>query len=877
MNFKYYNYNSDIGEDINPNSENTIYIFASNKEKKYFNKKISRNYLSNESIFLTFSEFKEKLFIPDKIILREEKISLFFYKSIPDNIKKELKIENYYDTIDLSYNLIKLYSKLKEKKIDKLENLHKWQDKIYNYFEEIMKKLDENLEKNNFILPEYVNDFKYYNDDYIKDTEKIVFVNVLKYSDFDRELINTLDNSSINISFMLQIDKNDFNEKSLKINKITFPKEIKINYYENTDINGELLCLISEIEDSKVNSKSTEFIAYDIESIKYSNMIKKNEINFLQKEKFSKTKLYIFLTKIYDVLSSVIFKKGKIYIKIDELDKLLENLVAQKYFNINYEDYLQFIEIKNNKYRYINREYLKIITNETAVERKINDIIDFIEELYKCNNLKEIIVFLETNFNINKLDINKNLIFEDIFYKENIQKYYESITEILSIENMRLVTNWEEYFNKNKISEGLFKLILKYLKEKNIDKIQSGNSNYYVKNGEDISYYQVDKNVIFNINTVSLPKIDREDFFLTDKQKRELDIYNNEDEELYAKYTFLKNIVNGKEINIYGLNIYSEKKDRCNFIEELIQNGNINKIKEKFNDYDFINLIINEYNLEISSEKQIIINEKYFDLKKVNSNRDGIYLNYYDYKSILECPYKYYIENLSKLKLNNSDNEKKINSVKTIFYKTFEKILLIKQKNMLKNDFSITEEEILKNINISDESLKIEMGIIKYYEVILKNIILKLIINIFMILGEKYHSIQIKKINIKTKDLIELVKYPKNYLVNFPEIEIELENEIQNIYIVEKDSYTNDLVEFIQITSFLKDKNRSGENRKSINMVYAMDKNTIKLVDSNKIKLEKLDKIYNILNTKVYKTSEKEPKCELRCKYSKICRINKKG
>ena len=102
MNIKYFGLGSDLKkivfEEFRKNEE-ILYVFENSSS--FF--EIKREFLkSGENLFHNFKllnlyDFYEKLFRTDKIVLKEEKQVILFYNSLTDKIKKELKINGYYD------------------------------------------------------------------------------------------------------------------------------------------------------------------------------------------------------------------------------------------------------------------------------------------------------------------------------------------------------------------------------------------------------------------------------------------------------------------------------------------------------------------------------------------------------------------------------------------------------------------------------------------------------------------------------------------------------------------------------------------------------------------------------------------------------------
>ena len=108
MRFNYYSLGEDLLDKISPNKE-TIYILDSFSDKNILESQYKKEIFEKNPLFLTWSEFKEKIFLTDKFMLKEEKRTLLLYKAIPQELKEKLNMRTYYDFIDYGENLLKFF------------------------------------------------------------------------------------------------------------------------------------------------------------------------------------------------------------------------------------------------------------------------------------------------------------------------------------------------------------------------------------------------------------------------------------------------------------------------------------------------------------------------------------------------------------------------------------------------------------------------------------------------------------------------------------------------------------------------------------------------------------------------------------------------
>ena len=199
MNIKYFGLGSDLKEIVFEEfrkNEEILYVFENSSS--FF--EIKREFLkSGKNLFYNFKllnlyDFYEKLFRTDKIVLKEEKQVILFYNSLTDKIKKELKINGYYDVIDIAYNFYGLFSELQEYKIDYNKiRLEKWQEKTFEILLEINDKIMKKSDEKELTLPYMLRKPENISKDFIKKYKKICFINKVRFTPLEKEIFEVIE------------------------------------------------------------------------------------------------------------------------------------------------------------------------------------------------------------------------------------------------------------------------------------------------------------------------------------------------------------------------------------------------------------------------------------------------------------------------------------------------------------------------------------------------------------------------------------------------------------------------------------------------------------------------------------------------------------
>jgi len=519
-------------------NEKTLFVFENSAS--FF--EIKREFLQNEEIqqklgiFQNFKmmnsyDFYENVFVTDKIVVKEEKQVVLFYNALTEKLKKDMKVNNYYDIIDIAYNYYNLFAELQEYKIDleKVE-LEKWQVKTFKTLLEIDNEIKKIVQLKGLILPYMLRNVENISDSFLKKFNKICFVNKVKITPFEKEIIKNIESRGIIVENILQLSKNDFNEEKLKINDSfsipnksesleKFETNIEIFEYENKF--SQLLGMIKKLNDSENEEKIENIANFKIYDLQNNGEDGKKDYQLLKQEKISsnleitmqKTKIYKILELICNILENV-----KVIGKNSESDEVenedfesrieteknykIENEKTENLENYEFEkenkkecnqslkirmkdlydafksnDFLKifklkksynfFVEIAREGYKYISKnEIFRILKNQN--ERYYKNWTDI-----DIEGIINLIDEIERIFEYQTLKEYRSYL-EEIFDRsgeldKNIRdKYFEALSEMVVLEDFSFDNLWSGFFSENVISASLLKLFLKYLDKKAI-------------------------------------------------------------------------------------------------------------------------------------------------------------------------------------------------------------------------------------------------------------------------------------------------------------------------------------------------------------------------------------------------------------------------
>ena len=856
MKFNYYSLQENLLGKIVLNNE-TIYILDSFSDKNILEKQYEKEIFSKNPLFLTWSEFKEKLFLTDRFMLKEEKRTLLLYKAIPQELKEKLNMKTYYDFIDYGENLLKFLKELNAYKINDLGKLEVWQQKSFDIIKIIYENFYKLLKEYNYIVPELLENMEYFNTHFFVGYKNIEFINIFSFTEIEKDMLKEL-NKSFNLSVNLKMNKASFDESNLEFLGLSLDKNIEfpVEIFEVKDKFETMINLVENI------SKDSEYKIYscDFDNNKINEFISENFIKKTENPKFEESKLYKFLELIGKLLEAKEIINGKKVYKIQEFFLVLENKEFCRYFKISNFLVKKLEELfLKDEYKYVSLEIIESHYKKPENTSGILVLFDFLESIYLLKSLKEFTSFLSNSFDYKA--------FQEEKYSNLFDKYFEALTEIESNEMLEINFDFKEIFDKNSLTESLFKLILKYLKAKPIDYLPLTTSTSSLENFAEKIYLESNKAIIIDISNETYPQKPKAQFLLNNKQKKNLGLPNVEKDKELMRYNFFCRLSTFENTQIYSIKNSEQNIDSSSFVDELILNYRIEKKEAKYNSKDLSPLVKKLFNSELYIKSEYI--EKDY-LPKNNIELGEAYkFGAYAYNDSQKCLYQFFLGSINKLDFINRDIDYDFENrtMGIIIHSLYEKVFSEYQENIKNGNFIISKSkvhEIFERI-YKDNLYKIPKELTQYFLEILMPHYEESVLSFFYELSKELYGSKIESF-IEEKNKEEI-------LIN-DEIDLGIRGRADLVIESDRNKYIIDIKTGGSISSQLNfyELLYFGEGDTAKKYIYNAwnkkleEKKESLSMDEFKVALREF------LDKDKYYRAEKKGACR-NCKYQNICRM----
>jgi len=616
-------------------TEKSVFLFPNESSKQKAQKEFQQKWNFSQTLFLTMEELKDLVFISRFPILKEEKRALAFYGSLSVNDKKFFRINNYFQSIEIAQNLFDLWEEFNEELIDEDKinpekfsdygaEFSEWQEKTFSRLKSIktnFKKYLDNKGFNDIIFlykPAQLNFYHFNN------FKRLVIVNQFYYTKLEKKIIKELAESGKDISIYFQLPESLVDKANLNVASFSFQDLEKYDSKNITIVESKndftmIFSLLEQIKRNRIN----QVVDISFNNKSYSKLLSLSGFHLSTKQSFVQTSIYKFLSTLLDLVDNLIFKKtDREYLL--PIQSIPDAALCENFYNYFYsetddqekiilqEQTLDFLySLIENDYKYIdlNGTFFNLIPKHHARDF-IQSALDLLKKMLAINNISEFISFFTENLNIETIYTEKELLYSNIN-----EIFFQSLSDFGSIEKMKLVDNWGDYFGYDKslerdisVSAGILQLFLNYIKFRSINYSyeQPNASRIGVTNLEDTRNIQYENIAILNLLEGVLPSAHKIPFLFTEKQRKILKLKTYDDVKLREKYYFFRLILNAKNVVLFTQKNINQNIEVSSFVEEIKLSDSQNRIThlEVEDKYyrDVYSQFLNSSNYQVSKE-----------------------------------------------------------------------------------------------------------------------------------------------------------------------------------------------------------------------------------------------------------------------------------
>jgi hypothetical protein len=699
LNFQYYNYSQDLFKEV-ISKQPRVYVFDNYNDLKEALKYYEPDPLSKQSQFFSLKEFKERLLSSNQILLKEEKLPLLLYSVLTAEEKKELRLDGYQDIYQFSARFFGYFELLQDYQLAEIKGLADWQQQRVNRLLTINKRYQQRLKQLGYVDYLALKENNNLNLQFLKGFKQIILFNIVDFTPYLKKILQQI-SFEFEINIHLQLKKEDFNEEKLEIESLTLPeKTSKIEIRKSNSKLKSLAAFLNEKENS-----TAELQLIDAGRDVGSAEILSDQLTINSYRSLDKTAVYQLLNSIYQL-----YQKGKnssrVLIELKELYDLSTQSIFKQWLKITAKDLQKIKRLMRNDYYYLD---YNLIESEIPVLKPLYQLLENLRKIKNISGLIELITEI-ADFAL------------ETEAKETAEKFNDSLLELKSIEEMEIVTSWQDYYSDR--GAGLFSLLLNHLKFKSISlAVNDEAANFFSL--EKAPQIKREKLIINNLTQENFVHKNDGFYFITEKQLGNNGLKLNHKKQILKKYKFLRHILSSEKSIIFTVENENKNISPAVILEELILEYGLNYNQTKLNMLAEKEILNNIFNYQTEVELGVINQADFNKNLRVEINDFGSSFNfsYYKYKYLKDCYHRFYLEQLARL--NTTLEIKPSLSLMALGILTHdifgELIIYARDQKIAPADISAESRKNIIKSAIEANKLKIEHDYLNYYRKVIFN------------------------------------------------------------------------------------------------------------------------------------------------------------
>jgi hypothetical protein len=572
--------------------QNAFVVVPTEYHKRVLIRKFMKQWELTNTRFATMEALKDMLFSSSLPLLKEEKRSLVFYKSLTEQDKRFFNINSYFQSIELGHHFFDLWQEFAEEEIDpELDpqqflfydcELLDWQLDLYSRLRAIKlqyKSLITQLGFQDAIFTHTQENLDFFA---VGPAERFYVVNQFYFTRLEKTILTRL-LSKAEVHIISQIPASFMNPDSLTVERFDIEKISEyrcrnVNVYEGQNAFAMMMSVLSTLEN---NSELRTVVDLDPTGNTYQPLISGSIFQKSHAMPFRYSSLYKTFYQLYQLLDAIhIHAQNKVALL--DLSALLDAISCQEFiaaFDINTQQatealrdliYTLFdhechaIDLEAQGLKYFGCADHKGVPLLKSILQTLNSVVSF-------ESLSDWTHFIShSNFSPLKVSLEHEHHCSDF-----MDTFYRMLIDFESLESLGIVTDWTEIFGSARnpwtLGKNLLKLFLDYMKAKTIQLSLEETSQPSARRTTMLDTRNIDYDSVALINVLEgkLPHAKQPPFLFTERQRQYLGLKTYEDIRLRERYYFFRLVLTADTVFLFTQNDIENNIQTSSFVEEL--------------------------------------------------------------------------------------------------------------------------------------------------------------------------------------------------------------------------------------------------------------------------------------------------------------------
>jgi hypothetical protein len=572
----------------------TLFLFPTQASKKQAIRLYQKGWDFTPSKFMTMQEAKKSLFNASMPILREDRRTIAFYRSLDTKSQEFFKCRDYGQSIKLAHNLFEFWEEMNEELITDKQILEVisgglysqlWQEETFQYLQRMRTNYQNLLAKLNLTDIIFVAKKENLTFETIQSFDRIVVVNQFYFTGIERYILNQIEKDIVIYS---QMPEGHRSKENLSITADISARDIKDSKMQDVTIvqAKDSFSMISELFHRLSKSRISTIVDFHFPAQPYASFFSPEYFANRSQVNFSSTSIYLFFKHCYTLTSSLVISKSSLPPLIP-IQTLLDAFSSKEFISYFLRDLKEneavqqklqayIFELIDNDYQYIDIDGKFFELHATPQEccDVFTIVFNFIKRLLNVKAISELVSLIDAPDGI---QISELLSETEEAYSDILEVFYTKLGNFADLEKVGVISDWEDLFSQaprqNKeiaVSTGILRLFIEYMKPHRITFSTNRKDSYTITTLEDTRNLEYENIAVLNVLEGILPPARRTPFLLSENQRMELGLKTYEDIKRRDKYYLFRLLAQSTHPIIFTYTNQDKDIERSSYIEELL-------------------------------------------------------------------------------------------------------------------------------------------------------------------------------------------------------------------------------------------------------------------------------------------------------------------
>lgn len=669
----------------------TVFVFPAEISKKQAQRLFQKQWRGTDTLFLTMEEFKELCFPSAVPLLKEEKRTLAFYESLQPAMRRRFRIQNYFQSIEWAHHFFSFWEECNEENIAEetvIGTLHQsgcelqdWQKELFMDLVAIKEQYGDFVHRRGYEDILFSRRSETTDWSAFADYDRFVFVNQYYYTATEKALIAQLDRASRTTVIYYQMPARfiswpEMEPQPFSLSQLQPEQNRQLRIREAKNV----FSMMAALADDTADDSDLVIIDPNPQMNPYYRFFALDRLRLHMSVPFQQTTLYRFFTHLYHLLDGLMHDPDD-HLLLLPLQAIMDVVTDSDFYGYFSPDQqlshrnafceqgcLSLYDLVEQDFKYVDLEGRLFHMPHPAVKAATPYLAPLLELMMNVTGVRSMAGLLDVIDQPAGVNVKSIINEHERSYSDILDVFYQTLADFAALDSVGLVDDWSECLNgevsasEAMKSKSWLRFFLEYLKPQRIHfstrelrgpRVEITN----LLDTRNLDYRHV---AVINMAEGVMPRAPQTPFLFNESQRRLLGLKTYDQVRLREKYYFTRLLCTTPFVDLYSIKNTERDVEVSSFVEEVRLSWSAHHLEfQELSDRQYPSVyarLLAQPARHLPTPLSPAFFAMPFD-RRLDLAAERQTLSFYQYQSLREQPFIYYIRHLLRIQPRNTDVE----------------------------------------------------------------------------------------------------------------------------------------------------------------------------------------------------------------------------